>query len=140
MVNISPAFFANKLPDGQHDQHFPPHLDGPWVRSDDEQSFFTVLFYLDDSGLLFGDFRGGELYFYETPVNMAQSNGPLKEINHVVPGKLSWITSLIENKETGLCLIFPHKRMHESKPVTSGYKTLIRSDVMYKVSARTPID
>jgi len=113
--------------DGKHDQHFPPHLDGPWVRNDEEQSFFTVLVYLDESGLIFGDFRGGELQFYEIPVSMAQSNGPLKEITKVVP-------------ETGLCLIFPHKRMHESKPVTSGFKTLIRSDIMYKVSSREDIN
>eukprot|EP01127_Copromyxa_protea_P013520 TRINITY_DN365_c0_g1_i2.p1 TRINITY_DN365_c0_g1~~TRINITY_DN365_c0_g1_i2.p1 ORF type:complete len:257 (-),score=47.22 TRINITY_DN365_c0_g1_i2:21-791(-) len=112
--------------DGKYDQQFPPHLDGPWIRSDEEQSFFTVLFYLDESGLIFSDFRGGELYFYETPMNMAQSNGDLVEINHVVPCP-------------GLCLIFPHKRMHMSKPVTSGFKTLIRSDIMYKVSAREPL-
>jgi hypothetical protein len=45
--------------------------------------------FLTVTALLFGDFRGGELYFYETPINMAQSNGPLVEINHVVPGSPS---------------------------------------------------
>jgi len=112
--------------DGEHNQTFPPHLDGSWVKSDEERSFFTVLVYLDESGFFFGDFRGGELYFYEIPEVMVVSNGPLTEITHVDP-------------EAGLCLIFPHKRMHESKPVTSGFKNLIRSDVMYRITSREPL-
>jgi len=101
-------------------------LDGPWVRSAQEQSFFTVLVYLDDSGLFFSDFRGGQLYFYEIPENMATFTSELVELNRIVP-------------EAGLCVIFPHKRMHESKPVTSGFKNLIRSDIMYKVTATEEI-
>jgi len=51
-------------------QRFPPHTDGSFVVSPKCRSLFTFVVYLDkckNSILTSGDFRGGELYFYEKP-------------------------------------------------------------------------
>lgn len=104
-------------------QQFPPHTDGPYVKSDTVTSHFTVLFYLDKSGGTFSltsDFRGGELYF-------------LKD-NGKTPARIAKVSP-----EPGLVVVFPHRTLHEGNSLKSGHKYLIRSDVMYTISKREPL-
>lgn len=82
-------------------QQFDWHRDGAFVRSRDEQSLLTVLFYLNE------DFEGGSTDFWD-------ADGELR----VVP-------------RCGMALLFPHPLSHRGAPVLRGTKYVLRSDVMY---------
>lgn len=84
-------------------QKFDWHLDGAFVRSADERSLLTVLFYLN------GDFEGGETRF-------RFDDGRQLE---VAPS-------------CGGALVFAHPLMHQGAPVSSGVKYVMRSDVMMR--------
>jgi prolyl 4-hydroxylase len=88
---------------------FKIHLDGKYLRDQNEQSMFTVNAYLN------ADFSGGSTRFYNA------------ERDHIV-GSIK--------PATGLCLIFrqpPGARLaHDGEEVASGVKYLVRSDVMYR--------
>jgi len=104
-------------------QQFPPHTDGPYVKTDVISSHYTALFYLDKSGGTFSlnsDFRGGELYF------LRDTGKTLTRLFKVTP-------------EPGLVVVFPHRTLHEGHSLKSGHKYLIRSDVMYTISKREPL-
>ena len=105
-------------------QRFPPHTDGPFVASNDCRSLFTFVVYLDkckNSILTSGDFRGGELYFYEKPPAGGNTED-LKKIFKVIP-------------ECGTAVIFPHLTLHESRPLKNGHKYCIRNDILYQTVA-----
>lgn len=84
-------------------QQFDWHRDGSFVRSDDEQSLLTLLFYLND------DCEGGTTDF------MFVADNEL----HVVP-------------EKGMGLVFSHPFYHRGAPVVAGKKYVLRTDVMYR--------
>lgn len=50
-------------------QHFAPHQDGAWHRSDDERSLFTFMVYLND------DFTGGETVFFRPSFTVRPRTG-----------------------------------------------------------------
>lgn len=84
-------------------QQFDWHRDGAFVRSDDEQSFLTLLFYLND------DCEGGTTDF------MFVADDEI----HVVP-------------QMGMGLVFSHPFYHRGAPVRAGKKYVLRTDVMYR--------
>ena len=84
-------------------QQFDWHRDGSFVRSDEEQSFLTLLFYLND------DCEGGTTDF------MYVANDDIQ----VVP-------------QIGMGLVFSHPLYHRGAPVVSGKKYVLRTDVMYQ--------
>lgn len=92
-------------------QQFDWHRDGAFVRSDDEQSFLTLLFYLNN------ECEGGTTDF------MFVTDDEL----HVVP-------------ETGMGLVFSHPFYHRGAPVVSGKKYVLRTDVMYRREPSLYID
>ncbi|EFA80561.1 hypothetical protein PPL_06500 [Heterostelium album PN500] len=100
--------------------NFPTHMDGPYIHSDSEKSFLTCLFFLNNQAL---EYDGGELSFVETvdqnePLGGgAASNYTTKTITSVQP-------------KTGRVVIFPHKILHTSSPITRGQKFLIRNDII----------
>ncbi len=84
-------------------QQFDWHRDGAFVRSDEEQSLLTLLFYLND------DCEGGTTDF----MFVADDNVL------VVP-------------QQGQGLVFAHPLYHRGAPVVSGKKYVLRTDVMYR--------
>jgi prolyl 4-hydroxylase len=84
-------------------QQFDWHRDGAFVRSDDEQSFLTLMVYLND------ECEGGTTDF------MFVADDEL----HVVP-------------RMGMALVFSHPLYHRGAPVVSGKKYVLRTDVMYR--------
>lgn len=86
------------------EEYFKPHKDGH-IKLENKESFITCLFYLNDT-------EGGE--------TILMPNG--------FADKLSWITI---HPKKGSVLLFEHKIWHEGKPVTSGEKFVLRSDVFF---------
>lgn len=85
--------------------YFKPHHDGVYCReAGDEQSFLTLLLYLNDG------YRGGHTTLY----NGAGAKTP------VAPA-------------IGLCLVHDHKVRNESPTLREGVKLVIRTDVMYSL-------
>jgi prolyl 4-hydroxylase len=87
-------------------QQFDWHRDGAFVRSDDEQSFLTLMLYLND------DCDGGTTDF------MFVTDDELR----VVP-------------RMGMGLVFSHPLYHRGAPVLAGKKYVLRTDVMYRRDA-----
>jgi len=87
-------------------EYFKPHKDGH-TKIPGKESLLTVLFYLNDTD-------GGE--------TILMPDGYSK--------KESWITV---NPKKGSILIFEHDIWHEAKPVNSGEKFVLRSDVFFAV-------
>lgn len=85
-------------------EYFKPHKDGQ-IKLDNKQSFITCLFYLNDT-------EGGE--------TILMPNG--------FADKQSWVTI---HPKKGSVLLFEHKIWHEGKPVTSGEKIVLRSDIFF---------
>lgn len=92
-------------------QQFDWHRDGAFVRSDEEQSFLTLLFYLND------DCEGGTTDFKFV------SDRDLR----VMP-------------QTGMGLVFSHPLYHRGAPVESGRKYVLRTDVMYRCAMSPYLD
>lgn len=87
-------------------QKFDWHFDGSFVRSEDERSVLTVLFYLN------GDFEGGETRFLL--VDGGESSPRVEEVE----------------PRAGRVLVFQHRVRHQGAPVTAGVKYVMRTDVM----------
>lgn len=86
-------------------QYFKPHKDGHF-RNKEEESLITVLVYLNDT-------EGGE--------TILMPDGFSKKEN--------WITI---NPKKGSVLMFDHDFWHEGRPVHSGEKIVLRTDLMFK--------
>ncbi|MEO9131567.1 MAG: 2OG-Fe(II) oxygenase [Sphingomonas sp.] len=88
-------------------QQFDWHCDGKFWRSQQEESHFTFMIYLNQ------DFEGGETAFRALP------EFPMED--------------LVVEPKTGMALIFHHPVYHQGAPVLSGRKYVLRSDVMYRL-------
>lgn len=84
-------------------EQFDWHRDGAFVRTDEEQSMLTLMFYLND------ECEGGTTDFMYVSADEIQ----------VVP-------------QTGMALVFSHPLYHRGAPVISGRKYVLRTDVMYR--------
>jgi len=91
---------------------FLPHFDGGYVRNEFERSIKTCMVYLNDN------FEGGPTSFY---------NDNQLHYHKVNPNNV-----LYEFKpQAGDVLIFNSKILHDGGAVTSGFKYIMRSEVMY---------
>jgi hypothetical protein len=110
---------------------FRKHCDACFVRSEDEQSWFTTMFYLN------GDFEGGATRFlhidgpsstcHDTQLNAAKDDEVLAS---VAP-------------EPGLCLLFFQPGLlHEGEDLHKGMKYILRTDMMFQrdVSTKRVLD
>ncbi|QDV51758.1 prolyl hydroxylase family protein [Gimesia fumaroli] len=87
-------------------QQFNWHQDFPYERDNGEQSYLTLIIYLND------DFKGGETSFEDS------YSEELFDEFKVVP-------------KQGMALFFEHAIHHKGEPVTRGRKYVLRTDVMY---------
>lgn len=87
-------------------EFFKPHKDGQ-TKIDGQESLITVLFYLNNT-------EGGET------ILMPSGYSDKESWIYITPTK-------------GSILLFEHKIWHEGKPVTSGEKIVLRSDLFYKI-------
>ena len=86
------------------EQKFEKHFDGRYRKSIDVESRYTLLLYLTDQC------TGGATAFFDA------DDGSLRF--EVKP-------------KAGQVVIFDHHQLHSGEPVTSGIKTVIRTDIMY---------
>ena len=91
---------------------FAEHRDGAHGRNINEQSFLTIMIYLNDGEK---DFVGGATNFIASP----RGERIHRIISEVVP-------------RTGMVLVFDHRLLHEGARLFSGKKYAIRTDVMYE--------
>lgn len=87
-------------------QQFEWHQDFPFERDNGEQSYLTLMIYLND------DFEGGETSFDDS------CSEESFDAFQVTPKK-------------GMALFFEHGNHHKGEPVTQGRKYVLRTDVMY---------
>jgi predicted 2-oxoglutarate/Fe(II)-dependent dioxygenase YbiX len=85
---------------------FSPHFDGCYKRENGEQSFITLMLYLNE------DFEGGATTFLDIDS---------KAMSKIQPA-------------AGSVLIFQHDIYHSGLEVRKGVKYAIRTDVMYKIT------
>ena len=85
-------------------QRFAAHYDGSYQRNRDENSWLTLLVYLND------DFAGGTTRF-----DLAGVADPV-----------------VVQPQAGMALVFMHDRLHQGDEVTAGTKYVLRTDVMYR--------
>jgi len=88
-------------------QFFDWHSDGRFWRSQQEESHFTFMIYLND------DYEGGETTFRALPDQ---------------PGD-----DLIVSPKRGMALLFHHPLWHRGSEVRSGRKYVLRSDIMFRL-------
>jgi len=106
-------------------QAFPPHTDGPEVRGANIRSFYSILFYLDSgSG---SKFSGGELRFLRALNDKTSKTGEAETevITEVVP-------------EAGMVIVLPHRTLHQSAPLSTGRKYVIRNDILFSLCDDIP--
>lgn len=100
---------------------FRKHCDQPFQRSEDEQSLFTCMFYLN------GDFGGGSTRFLHFPENETATIESQFKLAHDAE-----VLASIE-PEPGSCILFFQPGLwHEGADIHSGVKYILRSDVMYR--------
>lgn len=94
-------------------QRFKPHYDASFCRNAEEESQLTFMVYLND------DFTGGTTDFYRDD---------------------EWAPHLSVKPRRGTALVFVHHQLHEGALVTLGRKYALRTDVMYRVHPRGPVE
>ncbi len=90
-------------------QHFSKHLDGRFILTDYEKSFFTLNIYLNDN------YENGSTRFYLNDIDTSMITHSIKPY-------------------TGLAVVFNHETksyLHDGQIVTQGTKYLLRTDIMY---------
>jgi hypothetical protein len=107
LTGINPQFrFCRYIPS----QHFSKHLDGRFIKSENEKSFFTLNIYLNEN------YENGSTRFYLDETDTS-------------------LISLSIKPHTGLAVVFNHETksyLHDGEVVTLGKKYLLRTDIMYK--------
>merc|ERR1712139_36854 len=102
---------------------FRKHCDACFKRSEDEQSLFTCMFYLN------GGFEGGATRFLHYGDGTASSHYELAPAEAVLASVAP---------EPGLCMLFFQPGLlHEGEDLHTGLKYILRSDVMYRRDPKT---
>lgn len=107
---------------------FRKHCDGCFVRSEDEQSLFTCMFYLN------GGFDGGATRF------LGPSSSDITDIASQF--KLADDSEVLASvaPEPGMCMLFFQPGLlHEGEDLRSGLKYILRTDVMYRRDPATKV-
>lgn len=106
---------------------FRPHCDAQFIRSEDERSLFTCMFYLDDG------FTGGATRFLHI-------EGALSDENYLKLAEEDQVLASIK-PEPGLCILFFQPGLlHEGEDVTEGRKHILRTDVMFRRDPATKLE
>jgi hypothetical protein len=104
---------------------FRKHCDGCFVRSEDEQSLFTCMFYLN------GGFGGGATRFLGPSSSNIASQFKLADDSEVLASVAP---------EPGMCMLFFQPGLlHEGEDLHSGLKYLLRTDVMFRRDPATKV-
>lgn len=117
---INPHFRLCKYPPGGH---FGPHFDSDHVVDPmRKRSLKTVMVYLNDS------YEGGETNFVEShALHKNEQTGTYCAPDCCVFASVK--------ARRGDCLVFDHPLLHEGGRVSSGYKYLLRSELMFEKSS-----
>eukprot|EP01006_Ploeotia_vitrea_P052444 TRINITY_DN67687_c9_g1_i1.p1 TRINITY_DN67687_c9_g1~~TRINITY_DN67687_c9_g1_i1.p1 ORF type:complete len:698 (+),score=107.68 TRINITY_DN67687_c9_g1_i1:47-2140(+) len=142
-VGLNEVFRIAKYQQGDY---FKKHLDVPWRQPTTQEtnnapsssssssppsappstgvadtSIFTLLVYLNE------DFDGGETVWYkQEPSSPADASGS-------TPDDSSFSAVFTYKPAAGTGCVFNHNTWHEGKPIRSGTKYLIRTDVMFRL-------
>lgn len=101
---------------------FRKHCDAPFCRSEDEQSLFTCMFYLD------GGLQGGATRFLRIGGTAPGSDQFARAEDSDVLASVA--------PEPGMCILFFQPGlMHEGEDLKSGVKHILRTDVMFRRDA-----
>jgi hypothetical protein len=92
---------------------FLPHFDEGFYRSDRNFSFKTFMIYLNDG------FEGGPTNFYS------------ENQRHYFPGHPENVIYALR-PEKGSCLVFNHNLTHDGGELKTGFKYILRTEVMYQ--------
>lgn len=113
---------------------FSPHIDGPWVPSDDVASIFTVLIYLNGPDSTSFPFKGGETNFLSPPCGVNSTSAETNNIDGGLIAKSQRHHSVISSvvPKTGSALIFEHNMLHEGAPIIEGVKYILRTEVLFR--------
>ncbi|BCS83736.1 hypothetical protein QLL95_gp0387 [Cotonvirus japonicus] len=105
---------------------FLPHRDSAYIQDADNRSIYTLLIYLND------DFDGGSTSFIKP-------KSPRKIGQIVSEELLDGFDEIYNvNIQKGSAVIFNHDIIHYGKPVISGTKYIIRSDIIYHRTSKSP--
>jgi len=100
---------------------FRKHCDACFIRSEDEQSWFTTMFYLN------GNFEGGATRFLD--IDGPSSTCHASQLNAAKDDEV--LASVAP--EPGLCLLFFQPGLlHEGEDLHSGLKYILRTDMMFQ--------
>lgn len=124
---LNPRFRSCKYATGGH---FAPHADGVVTISDSgERSFLTFMIYLDDVPAE----RLGATRFFRMPKDCIPDD-PLLIRDDI--GRMTGAETHVEAKvqpEAGMAIVFRQATvLHDGEPVSSGVKSILRSDILYK--------
>ncbi|AGF85712.1 hypothetical protein QJ854_gp070 [Moumouvirus goulette] len=99
---------------------FAPHRDSSYIKDENNRSILTLLIYLND------DFIGGDTTFIKSKNE--------RKIGDIVNEELfGGFEEIFDNKiKQGSAIIFNHDIIHCGKPIISGTKYIIRSDLVFK--------
>eukprot|EP00933_Yihiella_yeosuensis_P019106 TRINITY_DN15505_c1_g1_i2.p1 TRINITY_DN15505_c1_g1~~TRINITY_DN15505_c1_g1_i2.p1 ORF type:complete len:348 (-),score=55.52 TRINITY_DN15505_c1_g1_i2:40-1083(-) len=98
---------------------FRAHCDAPYKKSEEEQSFFTCMFYLD------GGFQGGATRFLKIDSSLTQEN-------YLKPASENQVLATV-NPEAGQCILFFQPGLlHEGTDLIKGVKHILRTEVMFQ--------
>eukprot|EP00928_Gymnodinium_smaydae_P012919 TRINITY_DN14718_c0_g1_i2.p1 TRINITY_DN14718_c0_g1~~TRINITY_DN14718_c0_g1_i2.p1 ORF type:complete len:348 (-),score=69.55 TRINITY_DN14718_c0_g1_i2:138-1094(-) len=98
---------------------FRPHCDAQFKRSEDEQSFFTCMFYLD------GGFEGGSTRFMKLDSVLSQDT-------YLKVARDEQVLATVD-PEPGICILFFQPGLlHEGTDLAAGSKHILRTDVLFR--------
>lgn len=103
---------------------FRAHCDGRFRRSEDEQSLFTCMFYLD------GQHDGGATRFLRI-------DGCLTEDTYLQPAAGDQLLASVPPEAGSCILFFQPGLLHEGEDLRAGEKHILRTDVMFRRDADT---
>ncbi len=113
-IGINPTFRFYKY---ESNQRFKKHIDGRIETEENgqkQESRITFMIYLSD------DFQGGQTIFdYKNEENEENQQNKKVEVIEIKP-------------KAGTALCFVHEIKHEGKPVPTGTKYVLRSDIMFE--------
>lgn len=99
--------------------HFSPHVDGEFIKSTELRSMKTMMIYLN------GDFSGGFTNMLDENVESVMDEDGKR---HGDPKAVL----LQVRPEEGMAIVFDHKMLHEGTSLLTGYKYILRTEILYE--------
>lgn len=114
-VGVSPVFRFIHYSDGGY---LVPHYDAPYIYDDNKMTLLSLVMYITPGATRFIEDDQSNIPVPCRDLSDKDEDYPVS-IAHVVHGK------------PGDAIVFPHRRLHDSAPV-SGEKMIIRTDVIFE--------